>query len=232
MKKILGILGTIITAGSGTLTLVANSPSSIKTEEKILKRSKRWGETQWIYIQNEWKNVEQAYQNAANEFQRTQNHWQFSQAQQHFLQAQQSYNNSVWEWQQGLTQWANEIRNERNQQWWIQVDTRQKRNAGKQWTSNKIDALAIKLGKEIKPESNPVLKNNENFKIKTETHIERDIFKGIISGVTGVIGSIFGGPIAGLIIGGGSYGVSTFLDKASDNWWDSLWEGMSQVRFN
>ncbi|WP_339023872.1 hypothetical protein [Spiroplasma endosymbiont of Agriotes lineatus] len=111
MKKFLGILGTIIMAGSGTLTLVANSPTStsIKTEEKILKLTKRWEEVQWLHIQNQWNNSNQEYQRVALEFQRNQNHTAFNQAQQRFLRVKQSYNNnnSAIEWQQGLTQWEN-----------------------------------------------------------------------------------------------------------------------------
>lgn len=149
MKKFLGILGTIITAGSGTLTLVANSPSSIKTEEKILKRTKRWGEVQWIQITQQWRNAELTYQREANDFQRTQNHWQFSQAQQRFLQAQQSFNNSKNEWQQGLTQWANQIRQERNQQWWNNNNSSQAHEAERQWVYYQANQLANKVGTTI-----------------------------------------------------------------------------------
>ncbi|WP_338963546.1 MULTISPECIES: hypothetical protein [unclassified Spiroplasma] len=144
MKKLLSLLSVLTISGTAVPTTIAASP--YQDQEKLLKRNKRWGEVQWIQIAQQWRNAELEYQRAGEEFQRTQNHTAFSKAQQHFLQAQQSFNNSKNEWQQGLKQWANEITQERNQQWWNNIKSEQATQSEIQWVTNKTVALALKLG--------------------------------------------------------------------------------------
>lgn len=213
MKKLLGILGTIITAGSGTLTLVANSPSSIKTEEKILKRTKRWGEVQWVQIVQQWRNAELAYQKAGEEFQRNQNHTAFSQAQQRFLQAQQSFDNSKNEWQQGLTQWTNQIAQERSQQWWNNNNSSQTHEAERQWVYNKIDQVGNKIGLSANRQGiDQLLQEKWNMNNRFKRAIGCDAIGWTIFSGGAAVGSYFGGPIGTFFGGlfGAIFGYATY----------------------
>ncbi|WP_425378028.1 lipoprotein [Spiroplasma endosymbiont of Polydrusus pterygomalis] len=144
MKKLISILGAFTITSSAIPTVIAAAP--YQSEETILKRNKRWGEVQWIQIAQEWRNAELAYQRAGENFQRNQNHKAFSKAEQRFLEAQRLFNNSKNKWQQGLTQWANQIAQERSQQWWNNNNSSQAHNNERQWVHNKINNLNNKLG--------------------------------------------------------------------------------------
>ncbi|WP_342190043.1 hypothetical protein [Spiroplasma endosymbiont of Dilophus febrilis] len=202
MKKLLAILGTITIAGSGVITLVANKPTSIKTEEKILKRTKRWGIESWIAIIQQWRNVELDYQRAAEEFQRTQNHWQFSQAQQRFLQSQQNFNNQSIQFQQELQNWAQQLKTEKQQQptWNLQ-----------NWQNEKINQLNQKVGASvITNEDKDKIFRASSMSEKSELIIAKTSSVAVLTATGAAIGAFSFGPI-GAAVGAGLGAISGML---------------------